>query len=301
MELTHIILITLVILFILFLIYGYLANFRFVITKYDIESKELYDISNNKPFVILSDLHNCMFGKNNKKLINAIDAISPEFILIAGDMVNNASEDNNQIARELMDELQSKYNIIYGDGNHEQGFFSDEFGEFDEKKFTSFYSYLQSETICDKVLKGNIFEHVANSYYQVGKVRFYGIRTSREFYGRFKQPVMLDEYISELLGDNNKEYYNVLIAHNPMYFDYYERWGADLVISGHIHGGIMRLPYLGGVISPQIRLFPKYSGGLYTINGAKMILSRGLGTHTIRFRFFNPPELVVVNPINRER
>ena len=122
-----------------------------------------------------------------------------------------------------------------------------------------------------------------------------------EFYGRFRQPDMSDEYISELLGDNNKECYNVLIAHNPMYFDYYERWGADLVISGHIHGGIMRLPYLGGVISPQIRLFPKYSGGLYTINKAKMILSRGLGTHTIRFRFFNPPELVVVNPINRER
>ena len=79
------------------------------------------------------------------------------------------------------------------------------------------------------------------------------------------------------------------------------KYEYDIILSGHIHGGIMRLPYLGGVISPQIRLFPKYSGGLYTINKAKMILSRGLGTHTIRFRFFNPPELVVVNPINRER
>ena len=301
MDLVHIIIITLVILFILFLIYGYLANYRFVITKYDIVSKELYNISNNKPIIILSDLHNCRFGKNNERLINAIDAISPEYIIIAGDMVNNASEDNNRIARELMDNLHSKYNVIYGDGNHEQGFFSDEFGEFDEKKFSSFYSCLHSETICDKVHKGNIFSHVANSYIQVGKVRFYGIRIAREFYGRFKQPNMSDEYIDELLGDNNKEYYNVLIAHNPMYFDYYERWGADLVISGHIHGGIMRLPYLGGVISPQIRLFPKYSGGLYTINKARMILSRGLGTHTIRFRFFNPPELVVVNPICRER
>ena len=295
------IIVALIVLIILFLIYGYLANYSFVITNYNIESNELCEISNNRPFLILSDLHNSKFGKDNEKLIKAIDAISPEYIIIAGDMVNNASEDNNVIAQNLIDNLKKKYNIIYADGNHEQGFFSDELGEFDENSFTSFYSYLQSEKICDKVHKGNIFSHVANSYVQVGNVRFYGIRIDREFYGRFTQPDMSDEYISSLLGDNNKEYYNVLIAHNPMYFDYYERWGADLVISGHVHGGIMRLPFLGGVISPQIRLFPKYSGGLYTFNMASMILSRGLGTHTIRFRFFNPPELVVVNPISRER
>ena len=86
-----------------------------------------------------------------------------------------------------------------------------------------------------------------------------------------------------------------------MYFDYYAKWGADLVLSGHVHGGLLRLPIIGGVISPQIKLFPKYTGGLYKLNKAVMIVSRGLGTHTIRFRFFNPPELVVVHPVNRKR
>ena len=78
------------------------------------------------------------------------------------------------------------------------------------------------------------------------------------------------------------------------YFPAYAEWGADLVLSGHVHGGIMRLPLLGGVISPTLRLFPRYDGGLFQEGGSTMILGRGLGSHTIPIRIFNPGELVVV-------
>lgn len=285
----------------LFLIYGYISNFKYVVTHYEVESDELCSLSNNQPFIVMTDLHNSSFGVNNEKLIKKIDSFSPKYILMAGDIVNNYSDTNNQNAKNIVDYLSSKYNVIYSDGNHEQAFFGDETGEFDEKKFTSFYSYLQSDTICDKVSNGNVFSHVVNSYIQIENVRFYGLRIDREFYGRFERPDMKEDYIEEKLGLCNKEYYNVLLAHNPLYFEKYAKWGADLVISGHIHGGLMRLPIIGGVISPQIKLFPKYTGGLYTINKKVMVLSRGLGTHTIRFRFFNPPELVVVHPVNRKR
>ena len=79
------------------------------------------------------------------------------------------------------------------------------------------------------------------------------------------------------------------------------RWGADLTVSGHIHGGLMRLPVLGGVISPRLCLFPHYDGGRFTKAGREMILSRGLGTHTLPIRIFNPGELVVIHlkPKNR--
>ncbi|MDE7197816.1 MAG: hypothetical protein K2O15_02920, partial [Lachnospiraceae bacterium] len=83
--------------------------------------------------------------------------------------------------------------------------------------------------------------------------------------------------------------------HNPVYFDAYEAWGADLVVSGHVHGGIMRLPVLGGVISPALTLFPKYDGGVFYEKESTMILSRGLSSHTLPIRIFNPGELIVID------
>ena len=67
------------------------------------------------------------------------------------------------------------------------------------------------------------------------------------------------------------------------------------MVSGHVHGGFMRLPILGGVLTPAFKLFPKYDGGEFREGTATMILSRGLGTHTLPIRIFNPGELVVIH------
>ena len=67
------------------------------------------------------------------------------------------------------------------------------------------------------------------------------------------------------------------------------------MLSGHVHGGIIRLPFLGGVISPALILFPKYDGGKYDIADKTLILSRGLGTHSIPVRMFNPGEMVLID------
>ena len=88
--------------------------------------------------------------------------------------------------------------------------------------------------------------------------------------------------------------YNILLAHNPNFIDSYAKWGADLTLSGHIHGGMVRIPFLGGVFSPDTVLFPKYSSGLYEVDGKKLIVSRGLGRGVRGFRFFNKPEINVI-------
>jgi predicted MPP superfamily phosphohydrolase len=98
-----------------------------------------------------------------------------------------------------------------------------------------------------------------------------------------------------LINTPDESRFNLLIAHNPQYFDEYAEWGADLSVSGHVHGGIVKLPLIGGVISPAYQLFPKYDGGMFDIGGKKMVLSRGLGTHTIKVRVFNPGELDVID------
>ena len=88
--------------------------------------------------------------------------------------------------------------------------------------------------------------------------------------------------------------FQLLLAHNPEYLTAYAGWGANLVLSGHIHGGIMILPFLGGVIAPSYELFPKFDFGKFTEKNCEMVLSRGLGTHTINIRIFNKPEISVI-------
>ena len=100
--------------------------------------------------------------------------------------------------------------------------------------------------------------------------------------------------MKKTLPEPDRSKCNILIAHNPDYFEEYAKWGADLVLSGHVHGGIMRLPFLGGVIAPSYKLFPKYDGGVFHIGKSTMLLGRGMGSHTIPFRFFNPGELYEV-------
>ena len=107
---------------------------------------------------------------------------------------------------------------------------------------------------------------------------------------------MKTEHLEQLLGVCHRDCFNLLLAHNPEYAEQYAAWGADLTVSGHVHGGIMRLPLLGGVIAPSLRLFPKFDAGLYSFReGRAMIVSRGLGLHHIKLRFFNRPEVSVIN------
>ena len=130
------------------------------------------------------------------------------------------------------------------------------------------------------------------------KLRLYGMELP---FGCYKKgwkvcPLTTGE-MEERIGSAETDAYCILMAHHPLYAETYWKWGADLVLSGHLHGGIARLPLLGGVISPQFRLFPRYSGDCYEKDGKYIVVSKGLGTHTINFRFWNPAELVVLDII----
>ena len=96
------------------------------------------------------------------------------------------------------------------------------------------------------------------------------------------------------LGKAKEDTFNILLAHNPEFFPSFRKWNPDLTLAGHVHGGVMRLPFIGGVISPSFRIFPHYDGGVFQEEGKQMIISRGLGSHTIPIRIFNPGELVVL-------
>ena len=103
------------------------------------------------------------------------------------------------------------------------------------------------------------------------------------------------EEIEERVGKADPARFQLLLAHHPGYFPEYAKWGANLTLAGHYHGGIVRLPLLGAVISPQMQLFPRYSHGLFSIEHRDLITSSGLGWHTIPIRVNNPPELIALH------
>jgi predicted MPP superfamily phosphohydrolase len=121
-----------------------------------------------------------------------------------------------------------------------------------------------------------------------------GISIDREFYKRSDVPNLKSSYLKDLVPPQDPMKYHILIAHNPVYFKKYITWGADLVVAGHLHGGLVRLPMIGGLISPQVKVLPKYDSGKYRDHDSEMIVSRGLGTHSYMLRLFNRPELIKI-------
>lgn len=254
---------------------------RFVIVEREIYSSK---IKEDYSFVVLSDLHNKSYGTKNEKLIKAVQKLKPDSVMVAGDMLTGKKGDDYENAIALIKGLAWQYPIIYGNGNH----------EYRLKMNPEFYGSMYQDYF-GKLMKSGVAPLINKQICLPEKnISIYGSEIDRRYFKKFKIQQMGDSYLDELLGKPNEEMFQILIAHNPDFFPEYANWGADLVLSGHIHGGVVKLPFLGGVISPTFHFFPKYDGGLYEIGKSKMILSRGLGTHTIPVRMFNPGEVIMV-------
>ena len=255
---------------------------RFVIKEYTCCSNKL---DKNAKLVMLSDLHNKSFGKNNKKLLEAIEKQNPDMIVIAGDMYTSALREDNSKTAEFVCTLAGKYPVYYANGNHEYKtkMRPDIFGD----KYTNYVKEMKDAGV---VMLEN--ERITLPAYHM---EICGLEIGQEYFRKFKTIKMPVSYPEKLLGKANEDMFTLLIAHNPDYFKTYAEWGADLTVSGHVHGGLMILPFLGGVIAPNLKLFPKYDGGEFKQGKKTMILGRGLGTHTLPIRIFNPGELVVIH------
>ena len=121
-----------------------------------------------------------------------------------------------------------------------------------------------------------------------------GLLPPYQYYKKGGKDFLKSEEIEVLLGKTSKNQFQVLLAHTPKYGDSYLEWGSDVTFSGHYHGGMVQLPFLGGVISPDFRIFPKYCKGHFQEGDRHLIVSGGLGEHTIPLRIFNPRELIMV-------
>ncbi len=260
---------------------------NFVVRNYELSSDKL---SKDITFVLLTDLHGYVFGNDNDRLIDKIKEIGPDYILSCGDMFTASPVDGRiqtGAGEHVLKELAKDFPVYISNGNHEEKI----------KVFTKSYGNLFDRYKSGLVRAGiNYLENESIDIPQ-DNIRISGLELPLDFFRKVIQRKMEPSDITDRIGEissKDSDKFQVLIAHNPIYFKEYASWGADLTVSGHVHGGIIRLPLLGGVISPALALFPRYDGGKYSKDGRTMILSRGLGTHTIHVRFNNPGEVSVI-------
>ncbi|MBO4765752.1 MAG: metallophosphoesterase [Lachnospiraceae bacterium] len=231
--------------------------------------------------VVLSDLHNRQFGKSNERLLRAIDDCRPSAVLIPGDLVTKTDRRNAAAEQLLMQLYAREIPVYYALGNHEQSMRSKH-----SEQWAAFLSEIDDERL-----------HLLDNASAVTKdgVGIIGWTLPDGCYGRRGRRITPDESsIRKVVAETADQAYRILLVHTPYYFSMYQSLGADLVVSGHLHGGIVRLPLIGGVISPQMELFPKYDAGVFCEGDTTMVVSRGLGSHTMPIRIGNRPQLITI-------
>lgn len=259
----------------------------FHVKQYTIQSNK---VTNQIRMAFLSDLHLTEHGAGNENLIREIDQLEPDLILIGGDMVIGREDCTTAVAEELLANLTRKYPVWYALGNHEERLkekverFGDTY-EWYRRRLISMGVQLLDNTYQNIEVKGN-------------ELSISGLSLPLDYFKRFVRKKLPLEEINELLGKPDETRFQLLLAHHPRYAETYFAWGADLVLSGHIHGGVMRLGKQP-VISPDFQLFPKYGYGKFEKENQCLLISGGLGEHTIPFRLFNPKELVLVDIISK--
>ncbi len=254
---------------------------KILVTEYSAKAK----VAESIRIVQLSDLHCCIFGENNSELLAAAQAACPDLILLTGDMINKRNPDTEAVESFLCG-LAGLAPCFYSLGNHELKYRNN----FGKKEFDNYAYRLSEAGICLLDNESVVLEIKGT------EIEIYGFSADMDAYRKLKKP----EYKGKIPEPCEAEALKLMLAHNPELYKYYENTAWNFVFSGHLHGGIIRIPGLGGLISPSLFPFPKYSGGLYQLKGGPaMLVSKGLGSHTIKLRINNPAELVILN-INQD-
>lgn len=259
-------------------------NKKFITVRYELSSPKLKNHSFS--IAMVTDLHNLEFGKKNERLLQRIAQEEPDLILITGDLILGKPGLNFDVAYDFLAGAVKIAPVYYALGNHEQRvkLFPECFGreyQVYEKRIKRLGVKILENRSEEVVIKGE-------------KIKITGLLLPYHYYDKRKRPVLEKRELDRLLGKTSENVLELLLAHTPKYMDAYLKWGADLILSGHYHGGMVRLPFLGSVISPDFRLFPKYGYGHFVSGKQHMIVGGGIGEHTIPIRIFNLRELVII-------
>lgn len=257
-----------IVIFTVFIIGCYSLSEEIVIRSYNVTSKKL---TNAEPIriVLIADLHDRTFGSDQQPLIAAIRDAKPDLILLAGDIFELVQDHG---AEQMLKGIQDLAPCFYVTGNHEIAN-----GRQEAIRIAQQYGVT--------VLEG------AQKHLTVKGQSLQILGIDDMLYNRRQS---FDE-VMRPVSSFDPDQFSILMSHRPEYIEMFSQYGFDLVVSGHTHGGQIRVPFLvNGFYSPNQGWFPKYVGGLYEVQNTTLIISRGLANASEIPRLFNPPEVVVI-------
>lgn len=253
------------------------SRFRLTVSEYTLGSGRLPEPFRGFRIVQLSDLHMAEFGRDNEKLLAAVYGQKPDVIVLTGDFINRRSksgpEPQGEKLRDFLSRLSEIAPCYFVSGNHEWA--SGELPSFARVLSDCGISYLKNEYV--------LLEREGETIVLAG---------AEDPNGRADMPSPHE--LIERVRDEQGDKYTVLLGHRDNWLTKYPQLDVDLVFCGHGHGGIVRLPFIGGLLGTEMNLFPEYDGGVFNEGGYDMVVSRGLGSNVPIPRFLNPPEIVTV-------
>lgn len=253
---------TIICLFLCFLLYFFWQNMTFTVTHYIYENEAVPRSMDGLRIAQVSDLHNTCYGRGNRDLLKAIRDSEPDAIMVTGDLIDSTFT-NTAVAIEFLEQAVQIAPVYYCTGNHEHRLSDAELQAFLENIRKTGATVLDNKAI------------------PFGEATLVGVCDCNA-----------DDGTSERLLEETTSDFVILLAHKPHYFAHY--LSADLILSGHAHGGQIRLPFLGGLFAPGQGALPEYTEGFYTEDNATMLVSRGLGNSHRIPRLFNRAELVIL-------
>ncbi|MGP4075844.1 metallophosphoesterase [Halobacillus sp. K22] len=218
----------------------------------------------------ISDLHNKVFGRNNKKLLRTIEEAKADMVVITGDLIDRNTKQWNQVFS-LIEQIVRVYpHVFYVTGNH----------EWDHPLTQPFLDGLKERQV--SVLRNEHTSVPLNETYRMNIVGIDDVNSSRE-------------NVEKAFHGMDEQRYTILLSHSPDFVNEYENKPADLILSGHTHGGKVKIPCIGSLVAPGQGLLPKYDEGMYSIDSNQLLyVDRGLGTSVVHVRFFNQSQLSLI-------
>lgn len=253
------------------------GNIALELNTYTISSLQLPESFAGFRIAHVSDLHNAEMGQSNERLLAMLREAEPDMIAITGDLIDSRNTDV-EIALQFVEKAVKIAPCYYVTGNHEA-----RVSEYDKLKegLTELGVVVLEDERVELEQSGEIITLLG-----VNDPSF-----QTDYLFGDDETVMRGK-LQELMSDDDG--FTVLLSHRPELFEVYVESGADLVLSGHAHGGQFRLPFIGGLVAPNQGFFPEYDAGLYTDGNTNMIVSRGIGNSLLPFRINNRPEVILI-------
>ncbi len=242
-----------------------------VVTQLVCESPRLSQTDDGYKIVHLSDIHNTHSHLLKNKIFENVRKIQPDVIVITGDLIDKRRTDIDTAAA-IAKELMGIAPVYFVMGNHETAITS--FRELERKLTEAGVNILHGRSV-----------QLSDTLTLCGTDDINNIKGS-------SSKEKITKALSGLI--KNEDSFTILLSHRPELFDSYCDFSADLVLTGHAHGGQIRLPVIGGLFSPGEGFFPEYESGMHEKNGTKMIISRGIGNSSFPFRINNRPEIISI-------